>query len=70
MEFKEWLQLDENACRTGAKMPNYPPLYCTCPYDYLGVKMYHVPLAADIIYYLDAKPQPPFKYKNFDLTLP
>jgi len=67
MDFKGWLQLYENACRTGAKYPLYPPSYCTHPYDYLGVKMYHIPTAADAIYYLDAK-LAPFKWKNFDFT--
>lgn len=67
MEFKEWLKLDENACRTGAKMPLYPPQYCTHPYEYLGVELYHMPTAADLVYYLTAKVTP-FKWTNFDFT--
>lgn len=50
MQFKEFLQLQEDSSRTGAKLGLYPPLD-----DSLGQypPLYGIPSAADLITYID-----------------
>lgn len=52
MNFKAWLQVNENAKRTGAKLGLYPDIE-----DLLGQypPLYGMPTAADYVTYLDIK---------------
>lgn len=54
MEFKEWLQLNEKAERTSAKVPLYPPSYHTKQY----LPLYHSPYVGDYPFWLHAKIKP------------
>lgn len=65
MQFKKWLNLNENAHRTGTKVVNYPPLWDTHPYDYMGVPIFHVPTSADYITWLTLKVKP-FEWTNYN----
>ena len=52
MNFKEWLRLDEDSQRTGAKLGLYPTIA-----DLMGQHppLYGMPKAADYVTYLDIK---------------
>lgn len=63
--FKEWLQLTENAHRTGTKVVNYPPSYDTHPYDYMGAPIFHVPSSADYITWLTLQVKP-FTWERYE----
>lgn len=64
MRFKEFL--NENATRTGAKRPLYPPEYDCHPIDDIGyVPIIHIPASADLITWMFMKLKP-YRWENFE----
>ena len=69
MTFKTWLELNEDAHRTGTRAYNYPPQYDTHGFYDVSFPLIHMPIAADMLAYLNMKPVP-FRWTKFYNTLP